>query len=79
MKKVLIFDECYTESLDLEKAINEYIDKYKINVVDIKINPVTEGYIVRDSYDSKNGEDIKGADRARKAIRFLPQNSSVPT
>ena len=59
MKKVLIFDDCYTESLDLEKAINDYIDKYKINVVDIKINPVTEGYIVRDSYDSKNDEDIK--------------------
>lgn len=59
MKKVLIFDDCYTEGLDLEKAINEYIDEYKINVVDIKINPVTEGYIVRDSYDSKNREDIK--------------------
>lgn len=59
MKKVLIFDDFYTESLDLEKAINEYIDEYKINVVDIKINPVTEGYTVRDSYDSKTDEDIK--------------------
>lgn len=59
MRKVLIFDECYTESLDLEKAINDYIDEYKINIIDIKVNPVTEGYTIRDSYDVKNREDIK--------------------
>ena len=37
MKKVVIFDDFYTESQRLENEINDWIDQYSINVINIDI------------------------------------------
>lgn len=37
MKKIAIFDDFYTDSQDLEKEINEWIEKDCVNVINIDI------------------------------------------
>lgn len=37
MKQVAIFDDFYTDSQDLEQAVNEWVKEYKVNVLNIDV------------------------------------------
>lgn len=44
MKKVLIFDDFYTDSYDLDKNVNEWIETNKPEIVSITVQPLKIGY-----------------------------------
>ena len=45
MKKIAIFEDCYDNCEDLEKDINEWIEQYKVKVIDMRVNPINYGHV----------------------------------
>lgn len=53
MKQIIIFDDCYTCSEDLQKNVNGWIKEEKpVRIYDIIVNPLKVGY-------SKIGEEVE--------------------
>lgn len=82
MKKVAIFDNCYDSCEELEKDVNEWIEKEKLNVIDIKIMPVNWGHIEYDYYNSPQNRDEKHIENtifwyAVVTYEVLPQMKDV--
>ena len=62
MKKVAIFDDFYTESEKLEADINEWLDEYKVDAIDIDVKTYISAF---------NDEVCKdGIEQTRNCIVF---------
>lgn len=59
MKKVVIFDNYYDESDELEKDVNEWIEENNVNIIDIEVITENMGQIEYEGFNAFKNRDEK--------------------